>query len=145
MATDGVTQGVVNSNFDDEILETAGNGVTQILAVNARQVVRRIVDSAHRHTAPVSVGVEHGSGAESGAYGVAKGVVNSNFDDEILETSGNGMTQILTVHARQVVRRIVHSAHRHTAEMIVGVEHGSGTEGGAEGVAKGVVHSEVDV
>ena len=83
--TDGVpyrvADGVADGEVDNEVLETARNGVAQILGVNTGTPVRSVGLTVHRHTAEVIVGVEGYTGTNNRVYGVAKGVVHSNFDN----------------------------------------------------------------
>ena len=76
-----VADGVANREVDDEVLETARNGVAQVLGVNALQPVGCIILTAHRHTSEVSVGVEGDAGTDNRVYGVAESVVDSEFDN----------------------------------------------------------------
>ena len=70
----GVAKGVVHRKVDNEIVQTSRRGVHKILSVNAFVAVRRVVATAHRKVAHISVGVETGTGTHVVVYGVAQGV-----------------------------------------------------------------------
>ena len=144
IAAEGVAESVVHSEVDDKIAEITRYRVTEILGVNALQVIGRVVDSAHRHTAEMAVGVKGGTGADGVANGVANSVVYNDVDNQVVETACSRIAQILCVNALVVVRRIIGPAHGRQSQMSVGIDTFSGTYGSSKGVAKGVVYSEVD-
>ena len=117
-AVNGVAQGVVHHEADNEIV-VAAVWLTEVLGVFAREVVA------------LAVGVETGSGADSAVDSIAEGVVHRKADDKII-VAAVGLTEVLGVFACMVVT------------LAVGVETGSGAEGAINGIAEGVVHSKAD-
>ena len=76
-AVHGVAQGVVYCKHNHQIAVAAVGG-TQVLGVNARLGIWRVVDTVHRTAAQMAVGIDTCSGAYRPAKGVAKGVVHRN-------------------------------------------------------------------
>ena len=141
---DGVAQGVVHRQIDNQVEETASCGVTKILSVNTLLCVRLIILSVNRTVAQMTVGVERISGAYCGTYGVAQGVVHCQIDNQIEETTVHRVTKMLNINALPGVLRIVLSAHGKVAEMSVGIERASGADGCTYGVVQSVVHLQFD-
>ena len=139
---DGVAQGVVHRQIDNQIMVTAV-WCTKMLCVNTLHIVWRIVHSAYRTVAEMSVGVEACSSTDDGMYGVTNCIVHRQINDQIMETTIGG-AQVLRVNALHIVWRIVHSAHRTVAEMSVGVETRASTNNWMDGVTESIIHSQID-
>ena len=78
---------------------TTRDGVSQILSVNALQVIWRIINAAHGCQAQMSVGVESNTGAEGFMYSVAQGVTHEKIDIQYAVASACGFKG-LAIHPR---------------------------------------------
>ena len=136
-----ITEGVVHRQIDNQIVVTAV-GSAQVLRVNALHIVGRIVAAAHGTVAEMSVGVESCSGTDDGMYGVTDGIVDSQIDNQIMETAVGG-AKMLCINALHIGGRVVAATHGRASQMSVGVETCSGTDNGMDGVAKGVVDMQI--
>ena len=87
-----------------------------MLGVNTGKIVR------------LSVGVETATGTNFTVYGVAYGVANREYDNQIVETTV-GLAQVLCINARKIIR------------LLVGVETATGANFTVYGVAYGVANS----
>ena len=72
---DGVADGIVHRQVDNQIVETTVGG-TKVLCINTLIVVRTVVNATHRRTTQMSVGVETGSGTDDGMNSVTDSVVH---------------------------------------------------------------------
>ena len=142
---DGVAGGVVHCQIYNEVAVAVGEGVDKILRINARGMVWRIIDAAYGDAAHVAVGVDNLSGAKRFADGVADGVVDNQVYNKILIAAIDRVAQILSINAGGIIRRVVVAADRHTAEMSVGINKLSGTDGAVYSVAKGVANGQIDI
>ena len=128
---DGIAQGVVNSQVDNQIEETARRSVAQILSVNSMEIIWLVVDAITWYVSPMPVGVETGAGTDNGMYGVAQSVVNREVNNKVVKTAAGSVAVMLSVNALIEIPNAI------------GVETGAGTDNRMNGVAKGVVHRQI--
>ena len=120
----------ISESMRNKILETAG-GRAQVLLIFARQVVRRIVLSAYRTAAQMSVGVEGRSGTDSCPNGVAQGIYDSEINGKIMLSARRSVGHLQMIHAVEI---------ESVAESVVS---SSSTECSVYGIAHSVEHHEV--
>ena len=90
---------IYNREVDNEIHKTAGGSVAQVLCVNSRGCVWRIINATYRQIAHVSVSIKNVSGADNRMNGVAKGVAHEKVDIQHTVASAYGF-QSLAIHSR---------------------------------------------
>ena len=139
---DGVADGVVHRQIDNQIVETAVGGA-KVLRVNALIVIRTVVHATHRRTAQVSVGIITRTGTNDGMNGVTDRIVHRQVNNQIVETAVGG-AKVLRVNALIVIRTVVHATHRRTAQVSVGIITRTGTNDGMNGVTDRIVHRQVN-